>query len=122
MTRSLLHALAVAALLPVSVAAAVCGAFVHLLVVRIGPVPLPVGLVLAVGGAAAVLLVGNLTARSRWGSGLVATAWVLTVLLLSLPRPEGDLVIAQDVAGVVFVLAGVVLAGVSVGLPAGGLR
>jgi hypothetical protein len=111
----------VAALVPAAVVAAVCACFVHPTVVTFATFRLPVGLALALGGSAGVLAMGTLISRTRWGSGAVATAWVLTVLMLSLPRPEGDVVIVQDAAGLTFLAVGVVLAGLSVGLPAGGL-
>jgi Family of unknown function (DUF6113) len=110
-----------AALVPVAVLAAVCACFVHPTTVTFATFGLPVGLVLALGGTAGVLAMGTLLSRTRWGSGAVAAAWLVTVVMLSLPRPEGDVVIAQDAVGLTFLGVGVVLAGVSVGLPAGGL-
>jgi Family of unknown function (DUF6113) len=113
--------LRVAALVPVAVVAAVCACFVHPTTVSFAALRLPVGLVLALGGTAGVLAMGTLLSRTRWGSGAVVAAWLVTVVMLSLPRPEGDVVIAQDAVGLTFLGVGVVLAGVSVGLPAGGL-
>lgn len=113
--------LGVAALVPAAVVAAVCACFVHPTTVTFATLRLPVGLVLALGGTAGVLATGTLLSRTRWGSAAVAAAWLVTVVMLSLPRPEGDVVIAQDAVGLTFLVAGVVLAGVAVGLPAGGL-
>ena len=113
--------LRVAALVPVAVVAAVCACFVHPTTVTFATLRLPVGLALALGGTAGVLAMGTLLSRTRWGSGAVAAAWLVTVVMLSLPRPEGDVVIAQDAVGLTFLGVGVVLTGVSVGLPAGGL-
>jgi hypothetical protein len=101
--------------------AAVCACFVHPTTVTFATLRLPVGLALALGGTAGVLAMGTLLSRTRWGSGAVATAWLVTVVMLALPRPEGDVVIAQDAVGLTFLAVGVVLVGVAVGLPAGGL-
>ncbi|HSK27672.1 MAG TPA: DUF6113 family protein [Jiangellales bacterium] len=119
--RSPARAAAVAALVPVAVAAAVCACFTHAGTVTLATLRLPAGLLVALAGSAGVLALGTLLARSRWGSGAVATAWVLTVVLLSLPRPEGDVVVAGDVVGLTFLGVGVALAGLAVGVPAGGL-
>ena len=116
--RRLLRA---AALVPVALLVAGCACFVHPTTVTFATLRLPVGLALALGGTAGVLAMGTLLSRTRWGSGAVVAAWLVPVVMLSLPRPEGDVVIAQDAMGLTFLGVGVVLAGVSVGLPAGGL-
>lgn len=101
---------------------AVCGTFVHAATVRPAGLPVPYGLVLALLGVAALLVLAQLTARSRFGTAVIAAGWLVPVILLSQTRPTGDVVIVGDPRGLAFVFGGVVLAGVAVGLPNQGRR
>lgn len=96
---------------------AVVGTFMHGAMVRIGTVPIPYGLVLALAWLAGVLLLAYKAARARLGVVSVATAWLLPVWLLAQERPAGDVVIANGWAGLTYLFSGVVLIGVGVGLP-----
>lgn len=73
---------------------------------RIGSLPFPLSVVLAVAGN---VLLTRLAARqtgSIVAAGLQPVLWLLTVLVLSLPRPEGDVIVAGTIIGLVFLFAG----------------
>lgn len=82
-----------------AVAVAVAGSFVH----RWAS---PFGVLLAVGGAAAVALVALVCARGRMPLILVAALWIGPVLAMTQPGPGEDLVIAGDTIGLVFLFSG----------------
>jgi Family of unknown function (DUF6113) len=111
------HVLRVGLLAAAAVVVAVCGAFVHTATVRPAGVPVPYGLVLALLGVAALLVLAQLSARSRIGKGAVAAGWLVPVVLMSQPSRAGDVVIAGDIRGLVYLFGGVILIGVAVGLP-----
>jgi N-acetyl-1-D-myo-inositol-2-amino-2-deoxy-alpha-D-glucopyranoside deacetylase len=112
--RVLLHALAVAA----GVAAGVLGSFVHALTVG----GFPVGLVCGLALSAAVFVAAGLAAGSRSGAAAAAGGWFLPLLALSAPRPEGDLVVAGDAVGYLWLVGGTVVAGAAVAWPYGRSR
>lgn len=71
------------------------------------------GLLLALAAVAATLV----ALPAGWGRLPFALAWTATVGLLAVGRPEGDILVAQDAAGVVLVLAApVVVVGGFLGL------
>jgi hypothetical protein len=107
----------VAALVLIAVVVAVAGAFVHAATARMGPVPLPYGLVLALLGLAALLWLTHAAARTRLGTALVAAGWLLPVVVLAQGRAAGDVVIPGDPRGLAFLLGGVLLIGVALGVP-----
>jgi hypothetical protein len=116
-----MRALAVAgwALLAVAAAAWLALVEVFWLPLRVGGVPLPLSVVMAVVGN--LLLVDQ--AMRRTGSRLVAVlpavVWAVVSVAAAIRRPEGDLVIigggAIGVVGLVYLLAGVVAAAFAVG-------
>lgn len=77
----------------------------------------PYGVTLALSGLGALLMLGHAWARSRVDKIFIATAWLVPVMLLSQARGAGDLVVAADLPGLVFLYGGVVLVGVVVGIP-----
>ncbi|WP_432051908.1 DUF6113 family protein [Streptomyces xiamenensis] len=80
----------------------------------------PLGLLLSLAGAAALFWGGALLTRSRAGAGAPAAGWVLAVLALTASRPQGDFIFASGATSYVFLLGGMVLAGVCWALaPAG---
>jgi hypothetical protein len=95
----------------------VAGAFVHNVTVTLGGLALPAGLFAALGAVAGALVIARRVSAGRLGAAVTAATWLLTVLLLSIPRPEGDLVIADGVAGYTFLWGGAILAAVIVTLP-----
>jgi hypothetical protein len=72
----------------------------------------PVGAVFALLVLGAVGLSAGLIARSRLGLGMVAAGWVISVLLFTAGRPEGDVVIAADLPGYLYLFGGVTALGV----------
>ena len=107
--RLLLHAV----LLGLGVLVGALGSFVHAQVVA----GVPVGLLCAYALTAAALATAGLASRSRSGPAATAAGWLLALLLLSAPRPEGDLVVAGDLPGYAWSLGGLVLAAVAVAAP-----
>jgi hypothetical protein len=81
---------------------------------RIGSVPLPIAVLLAVAGN---IVLAKLAARqtgSVVGAAVPPVLWLAVVIVLSLPRPEGDLIVPGNVTGVVFLFAGSVAGAVGV--------
>ncbi len=72
-------------------------------------VRIPIGSVLAVAALGAVAFSAGLLTRSRVGLGVVALGWVVSVVLFTSARAEGDVIIAADVAGYSYLFGGVVV-------------
>ena len=109
LARLLLHAV----LLALGVLVGALGSFVHAQVVA----GVPVGLLCAYALMAAALVTAGLATRSRSGPAATAAGWLVALLVLSAPRPEGDLVVAGDLVGYAWSLGGLVLAAVAVAAP-----
>lgn len=90
-------------------AAGVLGAFA-----QAGPVW---SLGLAVATPIAVVASARALVPGRTAAVVAFLAWALPVGVLSLQRPEGDLVVAADARGVIFLLLPLVACGVLLGLP-----
>jgi hypothetical protein len=71
----------------------------------------PAGLLLALVGSAALFYGGTLLTGTRLGALLPAAVWLLTVMLLSASRPEGDFLFANGIGPYAYLLGGA-LAGV----------
>ena len=87
----------------------------YLVPLRVGSVPLPVSVLLAVVGN---VLAARLTARVGGVAALAAVPavlWLVTVLVLAVPRAEGDLVVPGTLTGLVFLFAGSVAGAFGVG-------
>lgn len=115
--RRLLRWSALLGLTALGVVVAVAGTFAHGRMAHVDTAPIPYGLVLALLGLAAVLLLAHESARSRLGVVPVATAWLFAVWLLAQERPAGDVVISNGWPGLTYLYAGVVLIGVGIALP-----
>ena len=75
---------------------------------RVGTVPLPVCVPLAMAGNVLLArLAGRLTGRPLLGV-LPPVLWLAVVLALSAPRPEGDVVVPGTLTGLVFLFGGCV--------------
>jgi hypothetical protein len=77
----------------------------------------PVGLLAGLGLSLAVFVTAGLTTRSRGPVAGAALGWVAVVLVLSVRRPEGDLVVPATLLGYVWLLGGTLLAGAAVSWP-----
>ena len=111
-----LRALLLLAAAVAGAAAGLLGSFVHPLTV----VLLPVGLLLAFALSAAVFVTAGLLLGRR-GAVAAGAGWVVTVLLLASPRPEGDLVVPGSAGGYVWLFGGTLLAAGCLALPYGRL-
>jgi hypothetical protein len=75
---------------------------------RIGTVPLPVCVPLAMAGNIVLAkLAARQTGSIAWGA-VPPVLWLIVVIVLSLPRAEGDLVVPGSLTGLVFLFAGAV--------------
>jgi hypothetical protein len=75
---------------------------------RVGTVPLPLCVPLAMAGNVVLArLAGGLTGRSLLGV-LPPVLWLAVVLVLAAPRAEGDLIVPGTLTGLVFLFAGAV--------------
>lgn len=77
----------------------------------------PIGALFAVLVLAAVGFSAGLVARSRLGLGMVAAGWVISVLVFTAGRPEGDVIIAADLPGYLYLFGGVAALGVVSAVP-----
>lgn len=110
------RAVGLAALVALSAVAGAVSGFVHRTRLDIAGLSLPVGLVAALAAVVGLVLAARVVGGSRAAVLLVGAGFAIPVLVLSQFRPEGDLVIAEDVWGL-SLLAGmalVVTAGVTV--------
>ena len=96
---------------------AVCGTFVHLSIARPAGLAVPYGLMLALLGVAALVILAQAAARSRIGKGVIAAGWLLPVIVLTQTTGAGDVVIVGDIRGLSYLFGGVILLGVAIGLP-----
>lgn len=92
------------------------GSLVH----RVDFGPLPLGLLLGLALSAVAFGAGGLVVGGRTGAAAAAAGWFGPVLLFSTPRHEGDLLVASGGHGMVWLLGGTVLAGLSTVLPYAG--
>jgi hypothetical protein len=97
--------------------AAVLGSFAHAATAG----GAPAGLAAALGLSFACFVTTGLAARRRGPVALAAAAWVLVVLVLSLRRPEGDLVVPGTALGYAWLLGGTLAAAAAVSLPYAGV-
>lgn len=103
--------LAVRVVLGLLVAVAAVGLAIvecFLVPLRIGTVPVPVSVPLAVvGNVVLARLAGRLTGRAA-AAVAPPVLWLAVVLVLAAPRAEGDLVVPGTLTGLVFLFAGAV--------------
>ena len=70
----------------------------------------PGGLLLALVGAAGLFVGGAQVTRARAGAIAPAAGWMVTVLLLTSNRPEGDFLFSAGVGSYLFLLGGMAVA------------
>ncbi|MFI9327298.1 DUF6113 family protein [Kitasatospora sp. NPDC052868] len=91
-------------------AVSVCGAFVQAL----WP---PVGVLLALAATGATFYAGLRVTGTRLGAGLPAAGWFLALLLVMVPRPEGDNVLWTNATSYAWLFAGSILGVICATLP-----
>ncbi|MER7768561.1 DUF6113 family protein [Kitasatospora sp. NPDC096140] len=92
------------------IAVSVCGSFVQAL----WP---PVGVLLALAATAATFYGGLRVTGTRLGAAAPAAGWFLAMLLLIVPRPEGDNVLWSNATSLAWLFAGSVLGVICATLP-----
>ncbi|MDX2626227.1 DUF6113 family protein, partial [Streptomyces scabiei] len=70
----------------------------------------PGGLLLALLGAAGLFLGGSRATGSRAGAVAPAAGWMISVVLLTSTRPEGDFLFGVGVGSYLFLLGGMAVA------------
>jgi hypothetical protein len=109
-------ALRVAAGVLVAVAGAALAVVEAFLVpLRIGSVPVPVCVLMAVVGNAGLARLAGRWTGSVVGAAVPPLLWLLVVIVLSVPRAEGDLIVPGTLTGLVFLFAGAVAGAYGVG-------
>jgi hypothetical protein len=79
--------------------------------------PLPVGLLVALSLCLAAFVTSGLLLRSRAAAVVAASGWLVSVGLLSMQRPEGDLIVPATTLGYCWLLVGTLVAGLSLAVP-----
>lgn len=93
------------------------GSFLQAARASVGSVQLPYGVVAALGLCLLVFVGAGVAARGRSGALAGLLGWLVVVVLLALPRREGDLVLASATYTYVWLYGGVLLGGLSLFLP-----
>ncbi|CAL9443215.1 hypothetical protein C1708_11645 [Streptomyces sp. DH-12] len=88
----------------------VLGAVVGVAGALVQPAWFPGGLLLALAGEAGLVLGAARVTRSRSGGVAVAAGWMITVILLTASRPEGDFLFAAGGGSYLFLLGGMAVA------------
>jgi hypothetical protein len=88
----------------------VLGAVTGLAGALVQPGWFPGGLLLALAGAAGLFLGGARALGSRAGAAAPAAGWMITVILLTTSRPEGDFLFGAGSGSYLFLLGGMALA------------
>jgi hypothetical protein len=70
----------------------------------------PGGLLLALAGAAGLFLGGAYATGGRGGAVAPVVGWIVTVILLTTSRPEGDFLFGAGLGSYLFLLGGMALA------------
>ncbi|CAG7603750.1 DUF6113 family protein [Actinacidiphila bryophytorum] len=96
---------------------AVLGALVALAGALIQAGLFPGGLLLALAGCAALFYGGLKATGSRVGVAVPAAFWLISVLLLSSTRPEGDFLFAAGAGAYLYLLGGALAAVICATLP-----
>jgi hypothetical protein len=112
--------IATVVLVLLAVVAGAVSAFVHRSTIDVVGVSIPVGLTAGLGALAGLVATARVVGGRRATVLLVGAGYAVPVLVLSQFRPEGDLVVAEDVWGLTLLggAALVIAVGVAVPFPA----
>lgn len=94
------------------------GSFLQAASLDLGPLTLPYGIVAAFVLSGVAFLAAEQGTGGRSGRVAAVLGWLLGVVPLAIPRPEGDLVVTAGTRGLVWLFGGTVLAGLSLAAPA----
>jgi len=83
----------------------------------VGPLELPLGVLLGGLLVAAVAVSVRVGLRTRLGSTALALGWFVAVVLASSPRREGDVLVAGDARGWGFLVAGTLVLALALAVP-----
>jgi hypothetical protein len=75
---------------------------------RIGSVPVPIVVPLAMAGNILLARLAGRWTGSVAGAAVPPVLWLVVVVVLALPRAEGDLIVPGTLTGLVFLFAGAV--------------
>lgn len=103
-------ALAYLSLVVAGFAVGVAGSFVQAVSIRLGPIPVPLGLAGMLAATGSVFFAGAWLDSRPIGVLLPVLAWMVGVFPFTIERPEGDLVLSGDLRSYGYVLLGAVLA------------
>ncbi|MEV7597794.1 DUF6113 family protein [Kitasatospora sp. NPDC089797] len=92
------------------IAVSVCGSFVQAL----WP---PVGVLLALAATAATFYAGLRATGTRLGAAVPAAGWFLAMMLMMVPRPEGDNVLWSNATSLAWLFVGSILGVICATLP-----
>ena len=94
------------------------GAFISAIVISVGGVDVPVGLVLSFATLFSLLrMVIHLFGVRRAGV-ILLIGWLAATVLLALPGPGGDVAIASDPIALIYLFGGVIIGTACVNVPA----
>lgn len=93
------------------------GSFLQAAHATLGPVPLHYGVVSALGLILLVFVGAGIAAHGRSGALTAVLGWLVIVVLMALPRREGDLVLASRTYTYVWLYGGTLLGAMSLLLP-----
>ena len=77
----------------------------------------PGGLILALAGCAGLFYGGARLTRNRLGAGVPTALWFVTVMYLSVTRPEGDFLFAAGLGPYIYLLGGMAVGVICATLP-----
>jgi len=111
------------ALTVVAVLLALVGAFLSPSDPHLLHVPIPVGVLVAIGGNLVVGIGGAWGTGTRLVPAVTGMAWLVVAFILGTRRPEGDIVVSGDGwLGVAYLFLGAIAAAVAIGVGPAGLR
>lgn len=85
------------------------------LLLRVGSIPVPLSIAVAVLANAGLPVLAYRVSGSRVAAVLPVAAWLAVVVLAAVPRPEGDVIVTSTLRGVAFLVLGAVAGAYAVG-------